>query len=103
MKEDDLESLTLGWLQGIGDTCLTGEGVSLGGCEEARSKYTEVGLDPQLKSTTAQRNPRVPLEKQASASCEYSEMTATHLKTTIVEAEWRMFERKAGPGCFCHV
>ncbi len=49
MLENDLEALTLEWLEDIGYTGLTGEDVSLGGAEEARNKYTEVVLRPRLE------------------------------------------------------
>ncbi len=67
MKEDDLESLCLEWLDGLGYTCLTGEDVSLGGSQEARTKYTEVVLRPQLEASVARLNPGVPAISQAAA------------------------------------
>lgn len=67
MLEDHLESVTLEWLEGIGYTCLTGEDVSLGGSEEARSKYTEVVLCPRLETAIARLNPGIPAAAQAAA------------------------------------
>lgn len=73
MKEDDLETLTLEWLEGIGYTCLTGEDVSLGGSHEARTKYTEVVLRPYLEASISRLNPDVPAASRAAAVAKFTD------------------------------
>jgi type I restriction enzyme R subunit len=67
MLENHLESLCLEWLDGLGYTCLTGEDVSLGGAQEARTKYTEVVLRPQLEGAVTRLNPGMPATSLAAA------------------------------------
>ncbi|MEW8509144.1 MAG: type I restriction endonuclease subunit R [Candidatus Thiodiazotropha sp.] len=67
MNEGHLESLALEWLEGLGYTCLTGEDVSIGGSQEARTKYTEVVLRPQLEAAVARLNPSAPVVSQTAA------------------------------------
>lgn len=67
MNESDLEEACLGWLEGLGYTTLNGEDVSLGGNQEARTKYTEVVLRPRLEAAITRLNPGMPAASQAAA------------------------------------
>mgnify|MGYP006395738845 CR=1 FL=1 len=86
MLEDHLESVTLEWLEGIGYTCLTGEDVSLGGSEEARSKYTEVVLCPRLETAIARLNPGIPAAAQAAAVSRLPTMPTNPLRTATARS-----------------
>ncbi|WP_029889556.1 type I restriction endonuclease subunit R, partial [Polycyclovorans algicola] len=57
MNENHLESACLEWLSESGWECLTGDDVSAGGSQEARSKYAEVVLVARLRPAIQRLNP----------------------------------------------
>ena len=57
MNEDALEQACLNWLSGLGYACLHGDEVSPGGALEARERYSDVVLAPQLRQAVVRLNP----------------------------------------------
>ncbi len=57
MKEDHLEDACLGWLEGLGWTCMHGDALSPGGTHEARERYSDVVLSSRLRAAIVKLNP----------------------------------------------
>lgn len=59
MNENHLEDACLEWLAGLGWTCVEGDAVSPGSEPEARSRYSDVVLEPRLRAAVERLNPRL--------------------------------------------
>ena len=59
MKEDHLESACLDWLGELGWTCVHGDGVSPGGDQCDRARYSDVVLASRLREATVRLNPEL--------------------------------------------
>jgi type I restriction enzyme R subunit len=57
MKENHLEDACLEWLAGLGWTCVEGDAVSPSSEPEARSRYSDVVLEPRLRAAVERLNP----------------------------------------------
>ncbi|SOZ24689.1 putative type I restriction enzyme HindVIIP R protein [Cupriavidus taiwanensis] len=67
MTEDQLEQETLGWLAGVGYTCLFGPELAPDGASPERADYRQVVLVERLRGAIARLNPAIPLQAREDA------------------------------------
>ena len=88
MNEDHLEKICLAWLADLGYTCLLGDEVSPGGAFEARQRYSDVVLAPQLRTAVHKLSPGL---SEAEAD-EVVRKLATYGAQSIVDGNKEIYD-----------
>ena len=88
MLENHLEAACIAWLQGLGWTCMSGEGLAPGGEEHARERWSDVVLTPRLRGAVNRLNPGI---KPAEADAVVAQL-ATYGAQSLVDGNREVYD-----------